>query len=132
MRDLLILVADPNAATRELLTDVFRTEFGAYVTTLASASELGPMLQESVYDLVVIEVSRDRIADAEAVRALKALHAETPFLVLTAWGTDVDAIEEKVGAERVIAKPFALHDVIASAADLAGIDHDDRPGLVPD
>lgn len=132
MRELLILVVDPNAATRDLLSDVFRTELGAYVTTLTSPSELGPMLYESVYDLVVVEVSRDRIADADAVHTLKTLHAETPFLVLTAWGTDVEAIEEKIGAERVIGKPFSLHEVIAAAADLAGVDPGGRPGLVPD
>jgi len=125
-------VVDPNAATRELLDEVLRTEFGAYVTVLASTSELGPMLRESLYDLVVVEVSRERIADAEAIRALKTLHADTPFLVLTAWGTDVDTIEEKVGAERVIAKPFQLRDVIAAVGDLVGVDPDEGTLPAPD
>lgn len=114
----LIAVADPNASTRELLSEVFRSELRAYVTTLASASDLGPMLRESRYDLVVIEISRDRLADAEAIRALKEAHRATPFLLLTAWGTDVELIEERVGADRVIAKPFALQEVIAAAAGL--------------
>jgi DNA-binding response OmpR family regulator len=120
MDALLVVIADPNEATRDLLDDVYRSEFGAYVTRLGSVSELETAMTESVPALVVIEIGRDRLAEVEIVADLKRRHPRVPFLVLTAWGLRIENIEGKTGADVVIAKPFELEDVIVSSSRLLG------------
>lgn len=115
----LIVVADPNESTRELLCVVFREEMNAWVTLLQNASELGPALREAIPALVVVEVGLDRVADVAVIAEIRRLHPGIPVLVLTAWGVDSAMAAERSAADTVIAKPFDLDDLIERAKELA-------------
>ena len=115
----LVLVADPIGSTRDLLAEVLHEDLDAHVTTLASAGDLETATHETKPDLIVVEVGRDRVAEVEALRALKAANPAIPMLVLTAWQVARgEAIETRVGAEKVIHKPFELDEFIRATREL--------------
>ncbi len=113
----LIIVADPNEMTRDLLRQLFEEDLDALVAPLSNASDLGPMLHESIPDLVVVEIGTDRLADVAVVAKTRRDNPRVPFMVLTAWDLPTDPVdlERTTGANVVISKPFRLEDVREAA-----------------
>jgi len=113
----LIVIADPVASTRELLAEVFRSEFDAYLTLLDGTGKLLETLHEALPHLVVVELHVP--TDLEAVRAVKSDRrvGGVPVLALTAWLTHLkcaDAIE--AGSNVCLEKPFDLNELINQAS----------------
>lgn len=119
----LVVIADTVEETRELLGEICRTEFGAYVTSHREAHRVLKSVSEFTPNLIIVEVNQP--ADLETVQLLAARRDQSPIpiLALTAWGPNTPLSCERIlasGAHVCIEKPFGLDEVIGHAETLLG------------
>ena len=107
-----VLVVDDDAGTRDVLTDALGDE-GYQVRTASSGQEALRVLQQEGHPSLILLDMRMPVMDGtaflEAYRRLPGPHA--PVVALTAAGRP--AIDDVHGVDGVLAKPFALDDLLA-------------------
>lgn len=107
-----ILIADDDAATREMLID-FLTEEGYSAVGVENAAEMMAYYTEHSPDLVLMDI---RLPDKSGLDILKELkqgkNEQKPVVAMTAFGGSNVAIEAmRLGAYDYITKPFDLDEV---------------------
>ena len=107
-----VLVVDDEALIRwslaELLTD------GGYVVSEASdgASALAKASEER-FDAIVLDFRLPDSNDLHLLERLRQLQPNAPVVMMTAYGTpEMTAGALELGAFRVVAKPFDVHDMV--------------------
>jgi DNA-binding NtrC family response regulator len=104
-----ILVADDEAAQRQLLRAVLEKEFS--VVTAANGDEARQLLQRRVFDLVITDERMPALSGSDLVRWIRENAPETPVIILTAFGSIQTAVEAmKLGAYDYITKPLKSPD----------------------
>ena len=103
-----LLVVEDDALLAEGLVDVL-TRAGHAVERATTGKCADHLLTDREFDLVVLDVGLPDIDGFEILRRLRARHASTAVLVLTAR----DAVEDRVrgldlGAEDYMTKPFSV------------------------
>jgi signal transduction histidine kinase len=98
-----ILVVDDEADVREMLADVLMSR-GHHVTLAGGGREAIRSFEEGDYDLVITDLGMPDVNGWEVARAIKAMRASMPVLLLTGWTEAVDAHGGRV--DGVIKKPF--------------------------
>ncbi len=105
-----ILVIDDDPGFRKLLTAILAGE-GYAVTPADSVSAARAALDRKQFHLVIADL---RLPDGDGLavlRAVKEQSAETPVLLITAYGTVASAVEAmKAGAADYLGKPLASPD----------------------
>jgi two-component system phosphate regulon response regulator PhoB len=116
-----ILVADPVAATGDLLRELFRDELGAFVAVVADADALLAQLDELVPELVVLELAGR--GGAEVVRRLRRHPAgrELPLLALADRGGVGCATALRAGCQDCVRKPFRPGQLVDRVGLLIGV-----------
>jgi len=112
-----ILVIDDDQQITHLLQDVL--ELGGYqVITTQRAIEGLHHLETSTFDLVVTDVIMPDKDGLETIREVRQRYPLTKILAIsgrmTKGGVDVLAIAKRMGAHRVLSKPFNIQDLIQS------------------
>lgn len=107
-----ILIADDDAATREMLVE-FLTEEGYSPVAVGDAAEMLAYYNENTPDLVLMDI---RLPDRSGLDILKELkqgkNEQKPVVAMTAFGGSGVAIEAmRLGAYDYITKPFDLDHV---------------------
>lgn len=107
-----ILIADDDAATRDLLIE-FLTDEGYSPVGVETAAEMMAWYNENNPDLVLMDI---RLPDKSGLDILKELkqgkNEQKPVVAMTAFGGSGVAIEAmRLGAYDYITKPFDLDDV---------------------
>src|SRR5690554_5344714 len=107
-----ILIADDDAATRDMLTD-FLSEEGYSPVAVGNAAEMLAYYNEHNPDLVLMDI---RLPDRSGLEILKDLklgrNQQKPVVAMTAFGGSGVAIEAmRLGAYDYITKPFDLDHV---------------------
>src|SRR5450432_1373137 len=105
-----ILVVEDDALLTEGLIRVL-TRAGHAVEHAATGKAADELLTAKIFDLLVLDIGLPDIDGFEVLRRLRARHAPTSVLVLTAR----DAIEDRVrgldlGAEDYLTKPFSVNE----------------------
>jgi signal transduction histidine kinase len=108
-----ILVVDDEADVREMLADVLMSR-GHHVTLAGSGREALRSFEQGDYDLVITDLGMPDVNGWEVARAIKAMRASMPVLLLTGWADAVDAGTGRVDA--VIKKPFDMTKLAAAVS----------------
>ena len=108
-----ILVVDDEADVREMLADVLMSR-GHHVTMAGGGREALQSLEQGDYDLVITDLGMPELNGWEVARAIKAMRASMPVLLLTGWA---DALEADAGrVDAVIKKPFDVSTLAAAVS----------------
>ncbi len=111
-----ILIVDDDHDIRQLLADYLEKQ-GLRCTTAADGREMKAALETHRIDLVVLDLmmpGEDGLTLCRNLRASGGPHANTPILMLTARGEDMDRIIGlEMGADDYLAKPFVPRELFA-------------------
>ena len=108
-----ILMVDDDIRIRELLQR-YLTEQGFSVKTVADAKEMDIALSANSYDLLVLDLMLPGEDGLGICRRLRANNVNTPIIMLTARGDEVDRIIGlEMGADDYLPKPFNPRELLA-------------------
>ena len=111
-----ILIVDDDRDIRQLLADYLEKQ-GLRCTAAADGREMKAALETHRIDLVVLDLmmpGEDGLTLCRNLRASGGPHANTPILMLTARGEDMDRIIGlEMGADDYLAKPFVPRKLFA-------------------
>ncbi|MCX6956355.1 MAG: response regulator [Verrucomicrobia bacterium] len=115
-----ILLLEDNEAYRTLLTEIL-TLAGFAVHAAANGRHVDAILAERPIDLVITDVVMPERDGIETLTALRYSHPRLPVIAISG---DVPlnthlflTIAEKLGASRVLAKPFKMDQLVAAARE---------------
>lgn len=108
-----ILVIDDDRTMCELITDFLADE--DFVAKVAASSPEGlEMALTGGYEIIILDVMMPKMNGFEVLRQLRGAGNETPVLMLTARGSEVDRIVGlEIGADDYLAKPFNPRELTA-------------------
>ena len=111
-----ILIVEDDADMRDLLQDVL--DEAGYETVVAAdgrAALLHLEREHELFDLVVTDVQMPGIKGDAILHAVRKTRAETPIIVITAFGSVEQAVEMcKAGAFQYLTKPFQTDDLLSA------------------
>jgi two-component system phosphate regulon response regulator OmpR len=106
-----ILIVDDDDRIRILLSK-FLKESGYAISTASNSKEAGRLIQEFVFDLIVLDIMMPDETGIQFIKRVKDT-INTPFLLLSALGhvdDKVDGLES--GAEDYLTKPFEPKELL--------------------
>jgi two-component system, OmpR family, phosphate regulon response regulator OmpR len=108
-----ILVVDDDLRLRDLLNR-YLSENQFEVALASDAPSMNRVLQKSAFDLIVLDLMMPGEDGLSIVRRLRGARDQTPIIMLTAKGEDIDRIVGlEVGADDYLAKPFNPRELLA-------------------
>lgn len=113
-----VLLLEDNEPYRHLMTEVL-TNAGFEVTAVADGRRVLAILNERPIDLVITDLVMPERDGLETMTELRYSHPKLPVIAISG---DVPLnrelylrLAEKLGAARILAKPFPMSDLIAAA-----------------
>jgi len=108
----ILLIEDDPGMARGLR---YNLEAEGYEVDVAADGEQGlKAARAGGYDLLLLDIMLPRRSGFEVLKRLRADGNETPVIVLTARGAEVDKIAGlKLGADDYVTKPFSLGELLA-------------------
>lgn len=108
----ILIVEDDPALADGLIRSLGQS--GYAVDRAANGEQANTMLQDSVYDLAILDLGLPKLDGTEVLRRLRQRGGRTPILILTAR----DTVEDRVlgldlGADDYLTKPFNLVELEA-------------------
>lgn len=108
-----ILVVDDDLRLRDLLRR-YLIEQGFTVDAITDGSELERRLRDEPFDLIVLDLMLPGLDGLTLCRNLRATNNNTPIIMLTAKGDEVDRIIGlEMGADDYLPKPFNPRELVA-------------------
>jgi two-component system phosphate regulon response regulator OmpR len=108
-----ILVVDDDARIRDLLRR-YLTQEGFEVLTAEDGKALTRVMLRETTDLIVLDLMMPGEDGLSICRRLRAANDQTPVIMLTAKGEDIDRIVGlEVGADDYLGKPFNPRELLA-------------------
>ena len=116
-----VLLLEDNADLRRLITDVM-TAAGFDVCAVPDGRRVPEILRERSVDLVITDLV---MPEKDGLETMTELHFSHPRLPVIAMSGDVPlnthlylTLADKLGASRVMAKPFRMPELIAAAREV--------------
>jgi two-component system response regulator CpxR len=110
-----ILLVDDDVRLAGMLAEYLEPD-GMSVTTVPTGTQGLRQLQKETYDLVILDVMLPGMSGLEVLKQLRQSGNQTPVLMLTARGDDVDRITGlELGADDYLPKPFNPRELLARA-----------------
>ena len=109
-KEIRVLVADDQLHVRKFLREILEAD-GFVVDDAEDGDEVLTKTEEKEYDLIVSDIRMPKKNGNEVVRELKKRGAETPIILITAYGYDPSHVAvraKKEGVVDVLYKPFDL------------------------
>lgn len=112
-----ILIVEDDADLRELLEEIFEEENFQILSCANGRRALEYIEDDSqTIDLIVTDVQMPEMKGDELLEIVRRNRAETPVIVITAFGSVENAVEMvKRGAFQYLTKPFQTKDLLAAA-----------------
>jgi two-component system response regulator CpxR len=108
-----VLIIDDDMRLAEMLSEYMGPE-GLTLTSIANGAIGLREAQTNEYDLIVLDVMLPGLSGFEVLRQLRESGSDTPILMLTARGDDVDRIVGlEMGADDYLPKPFNPRELLA-------------------
>lgn len=107
-----VLIVEDDLSLREALVDTLELA-GLNVAAAADGVEALERLQQGPVRLVISDVQMRRLDGLELLTQIRQRHADTPVLLMTAFGTVEKAVEAmRLGAVDYLVKPFAADELV--------------------
>ncbi|MBI4588531.1 MAG: response regulator [Candidatus Rokubacteria bacterium] len=107
-----ILVIDDEEDVRTILAEILMTQ-GHSVRMAAGGKEGLDFFREEHHDLVLTDLGMPEMSGWQVARAVKDLSPETPVILITGWGEQLDLEALREGSvELVLSKPFRVNEVL--------------------
>jgi DNA-binding response OmpR family regulator len=111
-----ILVVDDEKAARITLAEILRLE-GYSVVDVANGTEALKKLQESAYDLMLLDIMMPGIDGISVLQRATKIAPDTMVILLTAHGSMESAIDAlRHGAHDYLIKPSSPQEILSSVA----------------
>lgn len=112
-----ILIVEDDVDLRELIEEIFEDENFQTATVANGRIALEHISDETqIIDLIVTDLQMPEMKGDELLEAVRRTRAETPVIVITAFGSVENAVElVKKGAFQYLTKPFQTKELIAAA-----------------
>jgi DNA-binding response OmpR family regulator len=111
-REARVLLVDDDRELCQMLTEYLNAEHFE-VKSVHDGGDALALLRTSEFDIVILDVMLPSVGGFDVLRTLGASH-ETPILMLTARGDDVDRIVGlELGADDYLSKPFNPRELVA-------------------
>ena len=108
-----VLLVDDDTQLTEMLAEYLQPE-GMTVTAVGSGTQGLRRAQQDEYDLIVLDVMLPGLSGFDVLRRLRGGGVQSPVLMLTARGDDVDRIVGlEMGADDYLPKPFNPRELLA-------------------
>jgi DNA-binding response OmpR family regulator len=108
-----LLIIDDDARLAEMLVEYLAPE-GIELTTVPSGIQGLRSAQRENYDLIILDVMLPGLSGFDVLKQLRESGSNTPVLMLTARGDDVDRIVGlDLGADDYLPKPFNPRELLA-------------------
>ncbi|MGH9616635.1 MAG: sigma-54-dependent transcriptional regulator [Acidobacteriaceae bacterium] len=115
-----IVIIDDEAAIRESLQLLLEME-GFEVATATDGAKGLKALEESVFDLALLDLALPGQSGFEVLQAIRARHANLPVIMITAYGTVQNVVEAMhFGANNFIQKPWDNEKLLADIRGAIG------------
>ncbi|HZC42810.1 MAG TPA: sigma-54 dependent transcriptional regulator [Acidobacteriaceae bacterium] len=115
-----IIIIDDEAAIRESLQLLLELE-GFEVATEPDGAKGLRALEESVFDLVLLDLALPGQSGFEILQAIRSRHANLPVIMITAYGTVQNVVEAmQFGANNFIQKPWDNEKLLADIRGAIG------------
>lgn len=126
MENCRILVAEDNVTNQMVIRHTLEKRC-AELTVVDNGTEVLDALEQSEFDLVLMDIFMPKMNGKEATRLIRASnnsHKDIPIIALTAMGSfqDLDALRDD-GVDEVVTKPFKKEDLLAAISSLMGKRH---------
>ncbi|MHB2147547.1 response regulator [Calditrichota bacterium LG25] len=107
----ILIVDDEETITFSLYQSFILSKEPFEVVTAESGEEALEKFLEKPFHLVITDIFLPGISGFDLIREIKKTHAQTKFIVITAYGSD-DKKEEarKEGAQLYVEKPYDIRD----------------------
>lgn len=110
-----VLVVDDNAEHGQALAKIFERA-GYRVSTAGDGEEALKALVERPFDLILTDLRMPRMSGLDLLRNIRALNANVPVLIITAFGEWTSYIEAMdCGCVDYLSKPVRRDDVLLAA-----------------
>ncbi len=108
----ILIVEDEENMVRGLKDNL---EFDGYETDIAMDGKTGLQKATTIkYDLILLDIMLPEISGLEICRAVRRNSIETPIILLTAKGEEIDKVLGlELGADDYITKPFSVRELLA-------------------
>ena len=108
-----LLVIDDEPNMLRLLQTILTGKTGYGVVTTNNPLEVGKLLQEDSFDLVVTDLKMPLVDGLDLIDMVKQVDAKLPIIIITAYGTTESAQEAVTkGAYDFITKPFRKETIL--------------------
>ncbi|MBI5380088.1 MAG: response regulator [Nitrospirae bacterium] len=107
-----ILIIDDEENVRTILAEILMTQ-GHSVRMAASGKEGLDLFRDERHDLVLTDLGMPGMTGWEVAWAVKELSRETPVILVTGWGEDLNPDTVREGTiDFILSKPFGVNDVL--------------------
>lgn len=112
-----VLIVEDDADLRDLLEEIFEDENYQILSCANGRRALEYVADDAqTIDLIVTDVQMPELKGDELLQIVRQKRAETPVVVITAFGSVENAVEMvKKGAFQYLTKPFQTKDLLAAA-----------------
>ncbi len=108
-----VLLVDDDTQLTEMLAEYLEPE-GMSIAAVESGTQGLRRAQQEEYDLIVLDVMLPGLSGFDVLRQMREAGVQTPVLMLTARGDDVDRIVGlEMGADDYLPKPFNPRELLA-------------------
>jgi two-component system response regulator AtoC len=120
-----VLVVDDEPLIRWSLTETLVESGHKAIEAADGESAMRALMSDGPFDVVVLDYRLPDSNDLNLLTAIRSKAPQTAVIMMTAYGTsEVTSGALALGAYRVVAKPFEMHELVALVAQA----HDARPG----
>ena len=104
-----VLIVESDRLTRNVLSKIIANYLGCDVNIARSVREAESFIRSINFDLFVIGISRDSVADINLIKKVRAINGTIPVIVVLGDCNEADMDEIKnLGIDKIAYKPLKL------------------------
>ena len=108
-----ILVVDDENEMRDLLKDILEMA-GYEIVAVGNGPDAIVMLDKMAFNLVITDLGMPLLNGWEVARAVKLRQPNTPVIMVSGWGPEIEEQGHELGVDLVLPKPFQVDAVVES------------------